>query len=83
MKKEIGFISPYPEMTRTANEMIQKEYGEIGVTTATLAKGVEEAKKLEEVEAADSVPDEVDSVPDHVTERVIQQVVNEAHTHDW
>jgi len=48
MKKEIVFISPYPEMTRTANQLVQKEYGEIAVTTATLAKGAEEAKKLEE-----------------------------------
>lgn len=51
MKKEIVFISPYPEMTRTANQMVQKEYGEIGVTTATLAKGAEEAKKFEENDA--------------------------------
>jgi len=46
MKKEIFFISPYPEMTRAASKIVQESYGEINIITATLAKGAEEAKKL-------------------------------------
>ena len=47
MKKEIFFISPYPEMTELANRIVKQGFKEIGVTTATLAKGVEKAKELE------------------------------------
>lgn len=45
--KEIFFISPYPEMTELANRIVQQGFKEIGVTTATLAKGAEKAKELE------------------------------------